>query len=54
MKVTLIGGVNKFVNPNYQKKKSGDSSISYIGKIATSNNDMIYDYTKSVKYITNS
>ena len=54
LQVTLIGGVNNFVNPNYQKKNRGDSSISYIGKIATSINDMIYDYTESVKYITNS
>ena len=54
MQVTLIGGVNNFVNPNYQKKNRGDNSISYIGKIATSINDMIYDCTKSVKYITNS
>ena len=54
LKVTLIGGVNNFVNPNYQKKNSGDTSISYIGKIATSINNMIYDYTDSVKYITNS
>ena len=54
LNVTLIEGVNNFVNPNYNKKNYGDNSITYIGKIATSNNNKIYDYSDSSKYITNS
>lgn len=54
LEVTLIEGVNSFINPNYQKKNKGDNSITYIGKIATSSNDKIFDYSNSIKYITNS
>ena len=54
LNVTLIEGVNNFVNPNYNKKNYGDSSITYIGKIATSNDNKIFDYSDSSKYITNS
>ncbi len=39
LNVTLIEGVNNFVNPNYNKKNYGDNSISYIGKIATRNDN---------------
>ena len=53
LNVTLIEGVNNFVNPNYNKKNYGDDSITYIGKIATSNDNKIFDYSDSSKYITN-
>ena len=58
--VTLIEGVNNFINPHYKKKNQSDNSITYIGKIATSSNDKIYEYRagfklkSSPKYITNS
>ena len=46
--------MNNFVNPNYNKNNYGDNSITYIGKIATSNDNKIFDYSNSSKYITNS
>ena len=60
LNVTLIEGVNDFINPHYKKKNLGDNSITYIGKIATSCNDKIYEYNAGIKfkngpkYITNS
>ena len=54
LNVTLIEGVNNFVNPNYDKKNNGNNSITYIGKIATSKDNKIFDYSESSKYITNS
>ncbi len=59
LNITLIEGVNNFINPHYKKKNSSDNSITYIGKIATSSNDKIYDYSinrikNETHYITNS
>ena len=54
LNVSIINGVNNFINPNYNIKNLHNRPISYIGKVATSNNNMITDKSKDNKYITNS
>ncbi len=54
LNITIIEGVNNFINPNYNKKNLNDSSITYIGKIATSINNKITNNDDTDRYITNS
>ena len=54
LNITIIKDVNNFINPNYNKKNLNDTSITYIGKIATSKNNKITNNDETKRYITNS
>ena len=51
--VSIINNVNEFINPNYNNKNINNRPISYIGKIARSNNNKITNSDTDDKYITN-
>jgi len=51
---SIINNVNNFINPNYNNKNLHNGDITYIGKIAKSNNNKITnDDITDEKYITN-
>ena len=54
LNVSIINEVNTFINPNYNIKNLHNRTISYIGKVATSKNNMITNNSSDKKYITNS
>ena len=54
LNVSIINNVNNFINPNYNNKNLHNGDITYIGKIAKSNNNKITnDDITDEKYITN-
>ena len=51
--VRIEENANLFVNPHYKNQKLSSSKPTLIGKIATSENNYIYEKNSSNKYITN-
>lgn len=51
--VRIEENANIFLNPHYRNQKLSTSKPTLIGKIATSQNNYIYDDNSSDKYITN-
>jgi diaminohydroxyphosphoribosylaminopyrimidine deaminase/5-amino-6-(5-phosphoribosylamino)uracil reductase len=51
--VRIEENVNIFLNPHYKNQKLSTSKPTLIGKIATSQNNYIYEDNSSNKYITN-